>query len=164
MLTPIFFNPYLEEIKIELIPQGSISMDIGARYQKSDNPSIPSRNQSNIGLDFNQNINLSMNGKIGERLSISSNYDTQSTFDFQNLLKLDYTPTEDDIIQKIELGNVSMPLSGSLISGAQSLFGFKTQLKFGNTNVTAVLSEQRSDSQTVVLKVAEVLKSFRFHL
>ncbi|MDC3246347.1 cell surface protein SprA, partial [Flavobacteriaceae bacterium] len=147
-----FFQTIFGGDNIELVPQGSISMDIGARYQKSDNPSIPSRNQSNIGLDFNQNISLSMNGKIGERLSISSNYDTQSTFDFQNLLKLDYTPTEDDIIQKIELGNVSMPLSGSLISGAQSLFGFKTELKFGNTNITAVLSEQRSQSQTVVSK------------
>ena len=82
-----FFQTIFGGDNIQLVPQGSISMDIGARYQKSDNPSIPSRNQSNIGLDFNQNISLSMNGKIGERLSISSNYDTQSTFDFQNLLK-----------------------------------------------------------------------------
>ena len=144
-----FFQSIFGGDNIELTPQGSISMDIGLRYQKSDNPSIPRKNQSNIGLDFNQNISLSMTGKIGERLNISSNYDTQSTFDFQNLLKLDYTPTEDDIIQKIEVGNVSMPLSGSLISGAQSLFGLKTELKFGNTKVTAILSEQRSQSQTV---------------
>ena len=127
-------------------------MDIGARYQKRDKASLSTRNQSNISLDFNQAISLSLNGKIGERLSITSNYDTQSTFDFQNLLKLDYTPTEDDIIQKIELGNVSMPLSGSLVSGAQSLFGFKSELKFGNTKVTTVLSEQRSQSQTVLAK------------
>ena len=147
-----FFETIFGGDEIELTPQGSISMDIGARYQKSDNPSLSSRNQSNISLDFNQTISLSMNGKIGERLTISSNYDTQSTFDFQNLLKLDYTPTEDDIIQKIELGNISMPLSGSLISGAQSLFGFKTELKFGNTKVVTVLSEQRSQSQTVVAK------------
>ena len=147
-----FFETIFGGDEIELTPQGSISMDIGARYQKRENPSLSSRNQSNINLDFNQSISLSMNGKIGERLTISSNYDTQSTFDFQNLLKLDYTPTEDDIIQKIELGNVSMPLSGSLISGAQSLFGFKTELKFGNTNITTVLSEQRSQSQTVVSK------------
>ena len=147
-----FFETIFGGDEIELTPQGSISMDIGARYQKRENPSLSSRNQSNINLDFNQSISLSMNGKIGERLTISSNYDTQSTFDFQNLLKLDYTPTEDDIIQKIELGNVSMPLSGSLISGAQSLFGFKTELKFGNTKVTTVLSEQRSQSQTVMAK------------
>ncbi|MBC8303246.1 MAG: cell surface protein SprA [Pelagibacterales bacterium] len=147
-----FFETIFGGDEIELTPQGSISMDIGARYQKRDNPSLSSRNQSNISLDFNQAISLSMNGKIGERLTIASNYDTQSTFDFQNLLKLDYTPTEDDIIQKIELGNVNMPLSGSLISGAQSLFGFKTELKFGNTKVTTVLSEQRSQSQTVLAK------------
>ena len=147
-----FFQSIFGGNEIELTPQGSISMDVGARYQKRENPSISTRNQSNINLDFNQSISLSLNGKIGERLTISSNYDTQSTFDFQNLLKLDYTPTEDDIIQKIELGNVSMPLSGSLISGAQSLFGFKTELKFGNTKVTTVLSEQRSQSQTVMAK------------
>ena len=147
-----FFQTIFGGDEIELNPQGTISMDIGARYQKRDNPSLSTRNQSNISLDFNQAISLSLNGKIGERLSITSNYDTQSTFDFQNLLKLDYTPTEDDIIQKIELGNVSMPLSGSLVSGAQSLFGFKSELKFGNTKVTTVLSEQRSQSQTVLAK------------
>ena len=147
-----FFQTIFGGDEIELIPQGSISMDIGARYQKSENPSLSTKNQSNLSLDFNQVISLSMNGKIGERLTISSNYDTQSTFDFQNLLKLDFTPTEDDIIQKIELGNISMPLSGSLISGAQSLFGFKTELQFGNTKVTTVLSEQRSQSQTVAAK------------
>jgi cell surface protein SprA len=37
---------------------------------------------------------------------------------FQNLIKLEYTPTEDDI-QKIEVGNVSLPLNSSLIRGAQ---------------------------------------------
>ena len=147
-----FFQTIFGGDEIELNPQGSISMDIGARYQKRDNPALSTRNQSNISLDFNQAISLSLNGKIGERLTITSNYDTQSTFDFQNLLKLDYTPTEDDIIQKIELGNVNMPLSGSLISGAQSLFGFKSELKFGNTRVTTVLSEQRSQSQTVSAK------------
>ena len=42
-----------------------------------------------------------------------------------------------------------MPISGSLISGAQSLFGFKTQLKFGATTIDAVISEQRSQSSTI---------------
>ena len=103
-------------------------------------------------LDFNQAISLSLNGTIGEKLNIKSNYDSQSTFDFQNLIKLDYTPNEDDIIQKIEIGNVSMPISSSLISGAQNLFGLKTQLKFGNTTIDAVLSEQRSQSKTLSSK------------
>ena len=76
-------------------------------------------------------------------------YDTQATFDFQNVFKLEYTPNEDDIVRKVELGNVSLPLNSSLITGAQSLFGVKTELQFGRTRVTGVFSEQRSQSQTV---------------
>ena len=155
-----FFESIFGGDEIELTPQGSISMDIGARYQKRDNPSLSARNQSSLNLDFDQAISLSMKGKVGERLSIESNYDTQSTFDFQNLLKLEYTPTEDDIIQKIELGNVSMPLSGTLISGAQSLFGFKTELKFGNTKITTILSEQISQSLCFMSKVDGSFQEF----
>ena len=64
---------------------------------------------------------------------------------FQNLLKLEYEPSEDDIIQKIELGNVSMPLNNSLISGAQSLFGVKTELKFGKTRIKDQYSQRRNE-------------------
>ena len=147
-----FFESVFGSNEIDLEIQGSIGLDIGARYNKRKNPTIPVRNQSNTALDFNQAISLSLNGKIGEKLNIKSNYDSQSAFDFQNLIKLDYTPNEDDIIQKIEIGNVSMPISGSLISGAQNLFGLKTQLKFGNTTIDAVFSEQRSQSKTLSSK------------
>jgi cell surface protein SprA len=41
---------------------------------------------------------MSLMGKVGTRLNVNANYDTQSTFAFQNLIK-EYTPTEDDIIQ-----------------------------------------------------------------
>ena len=157
-----FFETLFGGNEIELFPQGSIAIDIGARYTKRDNPSIPIRNQSNVSLDFNQALSLSLNGTIGTKFKINSNYDSQSNFDFQNLLKLDYTPNEDDIIQKVELGNVSMPVSGSLISGAQSLFGFKTQLKLGNTTIDAVIAEQRSQSSTLNTSSGGSVSEFSF--
>ena len=157
-----FFETLFGGNEIELYPQGSVAIDIGARYTKRDNPSIPVRNQSNISLDFNQALSLSLNGTIGSKFKINSNYDSQSNFDFQNLLKLDYTPNEDDIIQKVELGNVSMPLSGSLISGAQSLFGFKTQLKLGRTTIDAVIAEQRSQSNTLNSSSGGSINEFSF--
>jgi cell surface protein SprA len=92
---------------------------------------------------------MSLMGKVGTRLNVNANYDTQSTFAFQNLIKLEYAPTEDDIIQKIEVGNVSMPLTNSLIRGAQSLFGVKAQLQFGKTTITGVFSEQKSQTKSV---------------
>jgi cell surface protein SprA len=165
-LLPNFYvnNNFFESIfggnTIEVVPQGSVAMDLGIIWQKNDNPALSPRNRSNLAFDFDQRISLSMLGKIGERLEVSAQYDTEATFDFQNLIKLDYTPTEDDIIRKIEIGNVNMPLTSSLITGAQSLFGVKTELQFGKTTVTAVFSEQRSQNNTVVAQGGGTLNTF----
>ena len=157
-----FFETIFGGNTIEVIPQGSVEMDLGVLYTKQDNPSFSPRNRSNFTFDFDQRISLSLLGKVGTRLQVTANYDTQSTFDFQNLIKLEYTPTEDDIIQKIEVGNVSMPLNSSLISGAQSLFGVKTQLQFGKTTITGVFSEQQSQTRTVVSQGGGTLEEFEF--
>ena len=157
-----FFESVFGGNTIEVIPQGSVEMDLGLLFTKQDNPSFSPRNRSNFTFDFDQRISLSLLGKVGTRLQITTNYDTQSTFDFQNLFKLEYTPTEDDIIQKIEVGNVSMPLNSSLISGAQSLFGVKTELQFGKTKVTAIFSEQKSQTRTVVSQGGGTLEEFEF--
>ena len=204
-----FFESVFGSNEINIRPQGSASIDLGLIYQKSGNPSLSPRNQSSLGFDFDQRINLSLSGTIGTRLKVNANYDTQSTFDFQRVIKLDFFPedlvpssvtntinrgkelvdkgksyvdkgkeyidkgkafvdkgkntvnnvknladqgisgNEDGILQKLEVGNVNMPLNSSLISGAQSLFGVKAQLKFGNTDIAAVISEQRSQTQTI---------------
>ncbi|KFB01880.1 SprA protein [Mangrovimonas yunxiaonensis] len=149
---------------INVVPQGSVEMDLGVLFTKQDNPTFSPRNRRNFTFDFDQRISLSLLGKVGTRLQVTANYDTESTFDFQNLIKLEYTPTEDDIIQKIEVGNVNMPLNSSLISGAQSLFGVKTQLKFGKTTITGVFSEQKSDTRTVVAQGGGTLEEFEFYV
>ncbi|WP_404828232.1 T9SS outer membrane translocon Sov/SprA [Flagellimonas baculiformis] len=165
-LLPNFYvnNSFFESIfggnTIEVIPQGSVAMDLGVLWQKNDNPALSPRNRTNLSFDFDQRISLSLLGKVGERLQVTANYDTEATFDFQNLVKLDYTPTEDDILRKIEIGNVNMPLNSSLITGAQSLFGVKTQLQFGKTTVTAVFSEQRSQNNTVVAQGGGTVNEF----
>ncbi|MBL7560137.1 cell surface protein SprA [Olleya sp. YSTF-M6] len=159
-----FFESIFGEGPISIVPQGTVEMDLGVLFTKQDNPSFSPRNRQNFSFDFDQRISLSMLGKVGSRLQVNANYDTQSTFDFQNLIKLEYTPTEDDIIQKIEVGNVSMPLNSSLITGAQSLFGVKTQLKFGKTTVTAVFSDQRSDAKSVTAQGGGTLDEFDFFI
>ena len=155
-----FFETIFGGNTIEIIPQGSVEIDLGLLYTKQDNPAFSPRNRSNLSFDFDQRISLSLLGKIGERLQITANYDTQSTFDFQNQIKLEYTPTEDDIIRKIEVGNVSMPLNSSLIQGAQSLFGVKTELQFGKTTITGVFSEQKSETRTVVAEGGATVNDF----
>ncbi|MFV8341757.1 cell surface protein SprA [Flavobacterium sp. XS2P39] len=145
---------------IDVKPTGSIELDLGMRYTKQDNPSFSPRNRSNLSFDFDQRISMSLMGKVGTRLNVNANYDTQSTFAFQNLMKLEYAPSEDDIIQKIEVGNVSMPLNSSLIRGAQSLFGVKTQLQFGKTTVTGIFSEQKSQTKSLIAQGGGTIQDF----
>ncbi|WP_081740397.1 T9SS outer membrane translocon Sov/SprA [Aquimarina pacifica] len=165
-LLPIFYvnSNFFESVfggsEIEIIPQGSVEMDLGLLYTKQDNPAFSPRNQSNFTFDFDQRISLSLLGKIGTRLQVTANYDTESTFDFQNQLKLEYTPTEDDIIQSIEVGNVSMPINSSLIQGAQSLFGVKMGFQFGRTTITGVFSEQRSETKSVSVEGGGTVEDF----
>ena len=160
-----FFETIFGGSEINIVPQGSVELDLGLLYTKQDNPAFSPRNRRNFSFDFDQRISLSLLGQVGERLQITANYDTESTFDFQNQLKLEYTPNEDDIVQKIEVGNVNMPLNNSLIQGAQSLFGFKTQLQFGKTRITGVFSEQKSERRTVNVEGGATVEDFeRFAL
>ena len=155
-----FFETIFGSNTIDVKPTGSVEMDLGARYTKQDNPSFSPRNRAQTTFDFDQRISMSLMGKVGTRLSVNANYDTESTFAFQNLIKLEYAPTEDDIIQKIEVGNVSMPLTNSLIRGAQSLFGVKAQLQFGKTTITGVFSEQKSQTKSVTAQGGGTIQDF----
>jgi cell surface protein SprA len=155
-----FFESVFGGNTIEVIPQGTVEIDLGLLFTKQDNPAFSPRNRSNFSFDFDQRISLSLLGNVGERLQVNANYDTQSTFDFQNQIKLEYTPTEDDIIRKIEVGNVSLPLNSALIPGAQSLFGVKTELQFGKTTITGVFSEQQSETRSVTAEGGATVTDF----
>ena len=148
---------------IDVKPTGSIEIDLGMLYTKQDNPAFSPRNRTNTSFDFNQRISMSLLGKVGTRLQVTANFDTQSTFAFQNLLKLEYTPADDDIVRKIEVGNVSMPLNSTLIQGAQSLFGVKTELQFGKTTVTGVFSEQKSQAKSVIAQGGGTIQEFEMY-
>ncbi len=159
-----FFEAIFGSNTIDVKPTGSAEIDLGFRHTKQDNPSFSPRNRSTTTFDFNQRISMSLMGKVGTRLNVNANYDTQSTFAFQNLIKLSFDPTasgnDDSIIKKIEVGNVSMPLNSSLIRGAQSLFGVKTQLQFGKTTVNAVFAEQKSQTKTVTAQGGGTVQNF----
>jgi len=165
-LIPIFYvnNSFFQSVfggnQIEVNPRGSVAVDMGFLYSKQDNPALSPRNQNNLTFDFDQRISMSLQASVGARLQVNAEYDTESTFDFQNQVKMEYTPTEDDIIQKIEVGNVNMPLNSTLIQGSQSLFGVKTQLQFGKTTITGVFSELNSERQSVNIQGGATVREF----
>lgn len=164
--------------KIELIPQGFASFDIGGLYQKIDNPLILPQNRTNFAVNIQQRIQLGLLGKVGENLQLKANYDTQSGFAFENKLNLVWqakgtwkdlqtkglndktTGGEDKVIKRVEFGNVNMPLSTSLIRGSESLFGLKTEFQLGKTTGTFVFSQQQGEARNIVAQGGGVMNSF----
>ncbi|SKC41742.1 cell surface protein SprA [Ohtaekwangia koreensis] len=149
----IFISPILDRIfggsYIELVPRGYVTLDFGAAFQRINNPSIPIRQQRSGGFEFDEQINLSVVGKVGEKLSVSANFDNNNSFDFQNNMKVEYTGFKEDILQKLEIGNVSLPLNNTLIQGSQNLFGVKAQMQFGKLKATVIASTQRGKASSV---------------
>lgn len=146
---------------VEIRPNGTALLDIGGEFNRSQNPSLPIRQQRTGNLRFDQQIQLNVVGKIGEKLRLNASWDTQATFEFENQLKLEFTGTPNEILQKIEAGNVSLPLNGSLISGGQNLFGIKTALKFGPLLVTTIASQQKGKTQAVTATGGAQVTEFR---
>jgi cell surface protein SprA len=146
---------------INIQPRGEAELTFLGRINKNANPLFNERQRVQRSFDFNQRIQMDVVGNIGNNLALKLNYNTEAQFDFENQLKLDYTGGEDDIIQKIEAGNVSFPLSTSLITGTQALFGVKTQLQFGKLNVTSVFSQQKSQSREIKINNGAQQNEFR---
>ena len=138
---------------IRVKTQGSAGISMGMKHNVVDNPTLSAQARDQWTFDFNETVQLNMKASIGSKMNFDLNYNTEATFDFNaTKFKLAFAGDEDDIMQNIEAGNVSMTTGNSLISGGASLFGIKTQLKFGKLNITALLAKQESTSKTVQSK------------
>jgi cell surface protein SprA len=156
---PKIFDRIFGSGVIDIRPQGTAELSFAGNFNTVRNPAFSARQQKTGQFDFKQKIQLNVQGSVGDKLKVSMNYDTEATFDFENQTKLEYSGKEDEIIKKIELGNVSLPLQSSLIQGSQSLFGVKTQMQFGRLMVTSVYSQQRGKiTETEISGGAQVTK------
>jgi cell surface protein SprA len=137
---------------VRLKTQGSIETKFGLKTNIVDNPSLSERARNRTRFNFDQNIQMSVNGKVGDKIDVNMNYDTEAAFDYDTkAIKLRYDGKEDEIIRSLEAGNVSMPVNSQLITGGSALFGVKAGLQFGKLNVAAVVSQQQTQTKTVNL-------------
>ena len=154
------FNRLFGNGKIEIQPQGNVDITAGYLGQNVKNPTLPERARKNGGFDFDMAAQLNVNANIGNKLKFPISYNTLANLDFTNQLKLDYTGSDDEIIKRIEAGNVSFSSRSTLIPGAQSLFGLKTQLQFGKLYITTLLANQKSQRQSVNLQGGAAAQQF----
>lgn len=150
---------------IRVKTQGSAELKFGINKKSIDNPSLPIRNRKTTMMDFDEKINLNVNGKVGDKVNMNLNYNTDATFDFdaQNM-KLKYDGKEDEIIKLVEAGNVSFPSNSSLIKGASSLFGVRTDMQFGKLKLQMVASQKKSASKSVSTRGGVQLTPFELNV
>jgi cell surface protein SprA len=148
------------KMKVEIKPSGYVDLLAGYQGQNIKNPTLPERARKNGGFDFNMNSQLQVDANIGDKLKLPINYNTLANFNFENQLKLDYKGKDDEIIKLFQAGNTNFASKGTLIPGAQSLFGLKTQLQFGKLFITTVFANQQSQRQTLGLSGGSALQNF----
>ena len=150
---------------IRVRTQGSAELKLGMNKKSIDNPSLPIRNRKTTMMNFDEKINLNVNGKVGDKMNLNLNYNTDATFDYdaQNM-KLKYDGKEDEIIKLVEAGNVSFPSNSSLIKGASSLFGVRTDMQFGKLKLQMVASQKKSASKSVSSRGGVQLTPFEINV
>jgi cell surface protein SprA len=137
---------------INIIPQGSAELIFGINISRTQNPALSEKLRTIPTFDFKEKIQMNVTGTIGDKMQLGVNYNTDAMFDFENRTKLQYAGKEDEILKKVEAGDVTLPLTGTLITGSYSLFGLKTEMQFGKLTVTTVLSQQKGESSVVEVK------------
>ena len=145
--------------------QGNAELKIGYSIQTIDNPALPSRSRITNSFDFDEKINLNMRGSVGDKMNMDFNYNTEATFSYDaKKINLKYDGKEDEIIKLVEAGNVSFPTNSSLIKGASSLFGIRTDLQFGKLSLQTVISQKTSNSTVVNSKGGTQLTTFEIEI
>ena len=133
-------------------PHGSIDLTFQIVNNYRNDPQRDASERSVTTFDFDENIQVNLNAKIGDIIDFSINQNTKATFDFENTKKIKYDGKEDDILQLFEAGDVSFPLNTALIKGSQQLLGFHTKLKFGKLSIDAVVSQKETSTENIQVK------------
>ena len=150
----------MEKPEISITPQGSADLTLQVVSNFTENPAREESQRRNTTFDFDENIQITLNAKIGDLINTDINWNTQATFDFENQIKLKYEGKEDDILQLLEAADISFPLNTTLIKGSQRLFGVHSKLKFGNLTIDAVASRKETSTENMQVQGGSSAQEF----
>jgi hypothetical protein len=145
--------------RIGLRVTGNISFDLSGRSEERSGSAVSAlENQNTFSPRFKQTQQFTIEGKIGDKVTVSVDQNSEATTDIENSLKLRYKGDEDEIIQSIDAGNISLSLPSTkyvMFGGSnKGLFGLKAAMKLGKLDVTAVASLEKGQQQELEISGA----------
>ncbi|MEO8194727.1 MAG: cell surface protein SprA [Gemmatimonadales bacterium] len=93
-------------------------------------------------------FNARSGGVIADRIHVDVDYDTQREFDGSNNISVNYQGKEQDLLQRIELGNVTFqpPVSRYITAGIPSgNYGLQAIAKIGSARVKGIIAQQKGN-------------------
>lgn len=140
----IFGKP---EVSINV--NGEVNVQAGWRWdtQRLGTASVLGQTQS--APIFNQNIQVNVSGRIGDKFRMNVDWNTLNQFEFNNRFKVGFEGYDDDIIKRVEFGNVNLETQSTLIGGGQTLFGIRADFQFGPLFLKTIASQRRGERQFI---------------
>ncbi|MBZ0199538.1 MAG: cell surface protein SprA, partial [Ignavibacteriaceae bacterium] len=138
------------EPKITLKIGGAVDIHGAWRNETTEGVTASRLGNTRNEPDFKQQVQINVAGTIGDKLAINADWNTERTFEYENQLKIKYTGYEDEIIQSIEAGNVSLQTS-PLVGGSEALFGVKAMFKLGPLTLTTLASQKKGEIKEVAV-------------
>ena len=136
---------------VGLSVQGNVTIDGGLRHEKRSEVKTAINRHSNYNFKMKQTQRFTVKGNVGEKVNVYVDQDSERPFEFDNAIKLEYKGFEDEVIESIEAGNVSLSLPSTrfvTFSAKNSgLFGIKTNMRLGNLKMTTIASQEKGQKK-----------------
>ncbi|MDR0676425.1 MAG: hypothetical protein LBF97_05250 [Elusimicrobiota bacterium] len=152
--------PY--DSRLSIAGRKMIAFDYGIINYKSDNEADQTENPSDIkeGIDMRQEMQIRVNGKIGNKINVNVNYDDSKETDRQDISIVykgykkgdlikesddgaeQIFAEEDDIVEEVAFGDIMLEIPQTEFIGyRRTLFGLRLKAKYKRFNFLAVGSQ-----------------------
>lgn len=146
-----------DEVAVEA--SGNINLNVSVAKEKTSNINTTTGKNSSVTPKFEQKQQFNLRGTIGKKVEILIDQDSEREFDFENNIRLTYTGYDDEILQKLEAGNIELSLPGTELVTAgvhnKGLFGVKALFKIGDLNLTTIASIQRGEKSKITFNSSD---------
>lgn len=141
--------------QVSLSVTGQINIKGGFRHEKRSQVKTAYNRGSDYNFKMEQTQQFKVQGNVGDKVTVSVDQDSERPFDFENTVKLNYTGYDDEIIQSIQAGNISLSLPAtrfvSFSAQNSGLFGIKAQAQIGNFELTTIASQEKGENKTLTI-------------
>ena len=142
-------NKKVGDTQVSINLKGNISIKCDLCFSDKENSSVGSLNNDNKwDLKVEQTQRFTLESVIGEKLYIKAEQNSQADFDWENSLLIEYRGDENEVVQNVSAGNISLSLPGTKIVSVgmgkrTGLFGIKMINKFGALNVQTIVGREK---------------------